>query len=631
MEGVCDEIPWSIATPVGRSKASGSATSQGRVAGCKTVITRAAFENLASAIAAGHPPQANLKFADLYSEQLISAHRAHKLGLDKGPGFAETLKFTDLQLLARTMSNHMKQQAENLPEAEFEKYYKEHSKEFEQVQLLQLTIPKRKGQSSESESSAPPAAVDVAAEEAAMKAEAEKLRREAVAGGDFEKLEVEAYAVANEDDAPLDPAVGKVTRAKLGQFQKLVFDELQPGQVSEVVSSEDYWVIFKVLSKEIMPRDDAKVRLSQQRLKEAWDLLRDSVKPRLNDSYFNKSPIAKDPEPVAAKGGQSDNKRASAPDSVSSVAPEDSVITMEGVCDDIPWSIAKSVGESKGAGSATSGSAISQSKDAGCKTVITRAAFEKLAAAISPGQPPQANLQFAHQYSELLISAHQAHELGLDKGPGFAEIEKFTNLQLLAHTMSNHLQKQAENLPAAEFEKYYTEHSKEFEQVELLQLTIPKRKEQSSESASSVPASTVDPAAEEAVMKAEAEKLRREAVAGGDFKKLEVEAYTVASDPYFAPDPAVSKVTRASARQFQKLMFDELQPGQVSELVTYQDFWLVFKVVSKQIMPRDEAKKFTGPWMKEATDSLKNSVKSEFNDAYFNPRPVAQPTTPGQQ
>jgi hypothetical protein len=46
-------------------------------------------------------------------------------------------------------------------------------------------------------------------------------------------------------------------------------------------------------------------------------------------------------------------------------------------------------------------------------------------------------------------------------------------------------------------------------------------------------------------------------------------------------------------------------------------------------MPRDEAKKFTGPRMKEAADLLKNSVKSEFNDAYFTP-PVAQPN-PGQQ
>ena len=132
-------------------------------------------------------------------------------------------------------------------------------------------------------------------------------------------------------------------------------------------------------------------------------------------------------------------------------------------------------------------------------------------------------------------------------------------------------------------------------------------------------------------MKAEAEKLRSEAVAGGNFEKLEEEAYTVAGNPGFGPDPAVGKVTRATARQFQELIFDELQPGQVSELAPYQDFWFIFKVVSKQIMPRDEAKKFTGPWMKEATDSLKNSVKSEFNDAYFNAPPVAQPTPPHQK
>ena len=43
------------------------------------------------------------------------------------------------------MSNHLQKQAENLPEAEFEKYYKEHSKEFEEVELLQLTHPETEG------------------------------------------------------------------------------------------------------------------------------------------------------------------------------------------------------------------------------------------------------------------------------------------------------------------------------------------------------------------------------------------------------------------------------------------------------------------------------------------------------
>ena len=36
-------------------------------------------------------------------------------------------------------------------------------------------------------------------------------------------------------------------------------------------------------------------------------------------------------------------------------------------------------------------------------------------------------------------------------------------------------------------------------------------------------------------MKVEAEKLRREAVAGADFKKLEAEAYTVAGNPASPP------------------------------------------------------------------------------------------------
>jgi parvulin-like peptidyl-prolyl isomerase len=118
-------------------------------------------------------------------------------------------------------------------------------------------------------------------------------------------------------------------------------------------------------------------------------------------------------------------------------------------------------------------------------------------------------------------------------------------------------------------------------------------------------------------MRAEAEKIRKEAIAGEDFNKLEIEACTAAGDPDVAPDPVVGKVTRDTARQFQQLIFDELQPGQISELVTYQDSWLLFKVVSKQIMPLDEAKKFTVPLMQEASDTLRTSVEPEFNETYF--------------
>ncbi len=618
IDGLCDDIPWSIAKPIGTSTAtgtakSGRATSVGRDAACKTVITRTAFEKLASEVVPGQPPQANLKIAQYYSEQLIFAHRAHQLGLDKDPHFEYSVKYQDLQVLYHTMRNYLQQQAANIPD--FEKYYKEHSKQFEQVELLRLTIPKTKEHSSEAGSSAPSASVDAAADEAAMKAEAEKLRSEAVAGGDFEKLQDEAYATANHDENPLEPAMGKVTRGRLGQFQELVFDELQPGQVSQVVSQADFWVVFKVVSKGMMPRDEAREYLMQLRMKEAWDSLQNSVKPRLNDSYFKPAPDAETSE-QAAPARLPDNKSASAPLSLSNVAPEDSVITLDGLCGDTPWSIAKPVGTTKATDNANSGSAGSQSSDAGCKNVVTRAAFEKHASEVAPGQPPQAAISIARGYAAQLVFAHRAHELGLDKDAHFDDIVKFTNLQLLSRAMSNHLQQQANKMPEAEFKKYYKEHPEEFEEVELLQLTIPKHKEQSSESESFAPPPPENAPPDEA-MKAEAQKIRSEAIAGGDFNKLEVEACTAAGDPDIAPDPVVGKVTRDTARQFQQLIFDELQPGQVSELVTYQDSWLIFKVVSKRIMPLDEAKKFTVPWMQEASNSLKNSVQPQFNETYF--------------
>jgi hypothetical protein len=633
IDSLCGDVPWSIATPVPASTSAaspnpGNAGPQGKDANCKTVITRAAFEKLAGAVTPGNPPQANLQLAHFYSEQLVLAHRAHQLGLDNDPAFKDFVNYRDLEVLFQAMNKRLQQQAENMPEAEFEKYYAEHPKEFEQVELLRLAVPKRKQQSSEPAS--PAAEGDPAADEAGMKAEADKLRTQAIAGGDFEKLQDEAYTFANADESPLDPAMGKVTRARVGQLQKLVFDELQPGQVSELISLGDEWLIFKVVSKGIMPRDEAKADILQHRMKEAWDSLRNSAKPKFNDDYFKASANAGGHEMSAAETGPAQNNSTPVPLPTSSVASDVPVITIDGLCDDVPWSIAKAVATSTPAGSPNSGNGRPQGKGGDCKTVITRAAFEKLARAVAPANLPQSNLSLASEYSEKLIVADRAHQLGLDTDPHFDEILRFTNLQALYRVMSNYLQQQADNLSPAEFDKYYKEHSKEFEEVELLQLTIPKKKVQSSESAPSAPPRETDTAADEAAMKTEAEKLRNQAVAGGDFAKLEEEAYAVAGDPDSAPDPAVGKVNRDTARQFQKLIFDELHPGQVSELVTYQDFWLVFKVVSKQLMPRDEARKFTGPWMKEAMDLLKNSVKSDFNDAYFSPSPAAQAPKAGQ-
>ena len=292
IDGLCGSDSYSIAEPDTASKTPGSTDSKATGSSvalnpnCRTIITRAQFEKLASVIAPNQPPHATAELARFYSEQLLFAREARELGIDKDPHFDEILKFTYLQVLARAMNERLARQSD-MTDAEFAKYYKEHAADFEQVELLQISILKQKSHPSPS-GATPQAKVDTAADEAAMKAEAEKIYSQAVAGGDFATLQEEAYTVAGDpDDAP-DADMGVVTRSELGGTQAEVF-ALQPGQISKLISGKEAWHIFKVVSKQMMSESDAKRLVTGQRTQAAVDSLKKSVKPRLNDVYFGSS------------------------------------------------------------------------------------------------------------------------------------------------------------------------------------------------------------------------------------------------------------------------------------------------------------------------------------------------------
>jgi len=295
LDGICGSDLAAMTKPGSPSKPAGSsgskaaipqaaknsaATDKGR---CQTIVTRAQFEKLAHVIAPNQPPQATAQLAHVYSTQLLYAHKAHELGLDKDPNFDEILRFTYLQILARAFTNHLQQQADAKANAVFDTYYTQHPEEFEQVQVSQISVPKQKDHPDQS--GATPANVDIAGEAAAMKAEAETIRSRAVAGEDFGKLEDEAYLFANAPNDSPDPDMGDNTRADMAPFDKEVF-ALQPGQVSEVLSGTEAWHIFKVVSKHMMPPDEARKRIAAKLMKEAMDSVNNSMKPQLNETYF---------------------------------------------------------------------------------------------------------------------------------------------------------------------------------------------------------------------------------------------------------------------------------------------------------------------------------------------------------
>ncbi len=63
-----------------------------------------------------------------------------------------------------------------------------------------------------------------------------------------------------------------------------------------------------------------------------------------------------------------------------------------------------------------------------CKTVVTRAEFEKLANALQPKMTPQVRRQLANQYPQIVYMSELARKRGLDKDPHFLEMLRFTRM-----------------------------------------------------------------------------------------------------------------------------------------------------------------------------------------------------------
>src|SRR5207249_2432281 len=70
-------------------------------------------------------------------------------------------------------------------------------------------------------------------------------------------------------------------------------------------------------------------------------------------------------------------------------------------------------------------------KSADCKTVVTRAEFERLLNAVAPQIPANARRQVATKYANLIVMAHEARKMGLDKGPHYEEPMKIGRMQVL--------------------------------------------------------------------------------------------------------------------------------------------------------------------------------------------------------
>ena len=329
-------------------------------------------------------------------------------------------------------------------------------------------------------------------------------------------------------------------------------------------------------------------------------------------------------------------------DTSASVPANAPVLTIEGVCAPKPKPAA-----AKGAAAKPASAKTSEAAD--CKTVITKAQFEELANNLAPNITPQMKKQLASVLPRLIAMADDAKKQGLDKTPQYRERVKFQTMRVLAEELQQNIQEEAAKVPDADIEKYYKDHPENFEQYNLDRIFVPRTRQTAdlkNEPAKNEKLTEDQQKAKEAADKAKAEEgeqamakladdLRAQAAAGGDFLKLQKEAFEAAGMKIESPTVNLPNSRRAGLPPAHAAAF-ELKPGEVSPVINDAGGHYIYKLNSKTETPLEQAEteirgRLQSERMREQMDKLNSSFKVETNEAYFGPGgPGAMPPRPGR-
>jgi uncharacterized protein (DUF2344 family) len=326
--------------------------------------------------------------------------------------------------------------------------------------------------------------------------------------------------------------------------------------------------------------------------------------------------------------------RAAAPsEDAAAVAPTAAVLTINGVCQ----------GQLKAAAKGTAAKpASAKSTTADCKTVITKAEFEKLAAALAPNPNPeiktinpQVKRQLANVLPRNLAMEEAAKKKGLENSPQYAQMMKFARMQILAALLQRQIQADAAKISDADVQKYYSEHSDNFQQFTVDRLFVPRNRQAqpdlkdedkgerltAEQQKATLEAERAKSAEGEQAMSKLADDLRTRAAAGEDFAKLQKEAFTAAGMKVDSPTVTLPKLRRTGLPAAHAAIFD-LKVGEVSQVINDAGGHYIYKIEAKDQLPLDQVKeeihsKLQNDRTREMMEKINASYKVETNEAYF--------------
>jgi len=257
---------------------------------CKTVISQAQFEKVIAAIQLDMTARVRREFALRYANALVLTKKAEQMGLDKGANYEEQMKLARIDVLSRELKKVIQEKVLQISDKDIEDYYHNNTVRFEKAELDRIYIPKTYQLPMSSDKKLTGANRQELSQESeqTIKVEAENIRARAVAGGDFTKLQADAYHAAGIKNATFNTSIS-VRRTSLPSNQVSVMD-LKPGEVSSVLADPKEYVIYKMKSKNTLALDQAREEiraiLSTQRMQDEMRRIQDSASLSLDESYF---------------------------------------------------------------------------------------------------------------------------------------------------------------------------------------------------------------------------------------------------------------------------------------------------------------------------------------------------------
>ena len=285
-----------------------------------------------------------------------------------------------------------------------------------------------------------------------------------------------------------------------------------------------------------------------------------------------------------------------------SVKPSEPVITVQGLC--------------RGG---------TDTNDAGCNKVMTREEFENLLNAINPGgQPvsPIARRNLAQAYAELLAFEAAAKDAGMEDTAQFRELVNWLRLRTVADLYRRHLQEEFRTPSPDEIDSYYNQHLASFERVRLARILIPR------EDLPPVDKNEFEKKAVEAARIAQ-----QRAAQGEDPDQIQKDVY-VKLDIKAPPATDLGNFRRADLQEKESAEVFSLKPGEVSQLETEPKSYVIYKVISRDTLPKEQVKaeitrEISQQKFNNALKTAIDSTHTEFNEKYFGePISVASPAKP---